>query len=83
MKQADRLQPPGAHLAKGQGLAAVRRQYDAGRVLIADNAGFQTCAQDFDLTGKQYDRSPLREPEGVFGGHGQRRDVVQRGLDRK
>ena len=39
--------------------------------------------QRFDLSGKQNDRSPLREPEGVFSGHGQRRDVVQRGLDRK
>jgi hypothetical protein len=33
--------------------------------------------------GEQNDRSSLRQPEGVFGGHGQRRDVVQRGLDRK
>src|SRR6185437_1784412 len=39
--------------------------------------------QRLHLTGKKDDRASLHKPEGVFGGQGRRRDVVQRGLDRK
>src|SRR5580698_4111401 len=39
--------------------------------------------QRLRLPGKKDDRPSLRQPECVFGGQGQGRDVVQRGLDRK
>ena len=45
--------------------------------------GWKPRPQGFHLPGKQNDRTSLRQSEGVFGGHGQLRDVVQRGLDRK
>src|SRR5215831_14502496 len=83
MEQAHGLESSSPHLAKRQRPARLRGQNGTGRVLVSDDAGFQTRAQGFDLSGKQNDRSPLREPEGVFCRHGQRRDVVQRGLDGK
>ena len=42
-----------------------------------------TVTQRFDLAREEHDGSPLGEPEGVLVGDGQRRDVVQRGLDRE
>ena len=45
--------------------------------------GVEPRFERFDLPGKENDRSSLPQPEDVFCGYGQRRDVVQRGLNRK
>src|SRR5579871_2544802 len=71
----------GAQLANGRRPVVSPRQNGAGRKPFSIRSG-EPRLQRFDLSGEQNDRSPLREPKRLLVGHGQRRDVVQRGLDR-
>src|SRR5579862_1731763 len=70
------IEPARAHLAERHDLLFAKGRNDA-------RARSELRLQRLRLPGKKNDRSSLLQPEGVFLGHGQRRDVVQRGLDRK
>ena len=51
--------------------------------MTRNGARREAGAKLFHLAGDEDDAASLLQPEGVFGGQGQGRDVVQRGLDRK
>ena len=75
MKDARGIEPSRPHLAERHDPASFTGGNHPG--------GSEPRLQGFNLPGEQNDRTSLRQPEGVFGGHGQLRDVVQGGLDRK
>ena len=70
------LEPAFAHLAE-------RRHLPPGHGGNGAGAGLEPGFQSLRLSGKEDDGPSLLQSEGVFSGHGQGRDVVQRGLDRK
>ena len=78
-----RTEPPRTEFTERLRLSLMGGENGSRRVLAADDPGDETRLQRFHLSGNKNDGASLLQPEGVFGGHGQRRDVVQRGLDRK
>ena len=82
MKHTGGVEPARTKVAKSRRLFIVGRQYKTRRILPSDGAGNKLRLERFYLAGNEKDRSPLAEPEGLFTGHGERRDVVQRCLNR-
>ncbi len=83
MKDTSRIEPARTKFTERLRPSLMGRKNCPRHVLAADGAGDQSDAESFDLSGKKNDGSSLLQPESVFGGQGQGRDVVQRGLDRK